>query len=91
LPVLTGRDTRCIVSVMNNFRDVIDLWPTRSALAADVAISDVLARAWWQRNSIPPSRWQDVVRAASARGFDGVTFDRLAACAADRRRQSEAA
>lgn len=58
--------------------DIIRLWPTLSAFAADVREERECVRAWRDRNSIPARAFQRVVDAASARGMAGVTYAVLA-------------
>jgi len=64
------------------FSDIIALWPTAEAFAADVSVSGVLARQWRRRNNIPSAHWVRVVEAARARGFADVTLELLAGIAA---------
>ncbi len=70
---------------MNSFATVIDLWPSIVAFADDMGAEYPTAAAWKQRNSIPPAVWPKVVAAAAKRGFEGVTFERLASLAASRK------
>lgn len=81
--VLTPQATLCSLSVMQTIPDIINLWPTVSAFAADVGISYSLAKMWRKRASIPATRWLDVVRAAESRRLP-VTLDLLAQAAATR-------
>jgi hypothetical protein len=67
---------------MNTFADVINRWPSAAAFASDLKITGLRARQWRRRNSIPAGKWLDVIAAAEARGFDGITVDRLASIAA---------
>lgn len=63
------------------FADVINLWPSAVALAEDVGVKEVTARAWRARG-IPAEYWTGVVAAALVRGFEGVTLELLAELAA---------
>jgi hypothetical protein len=54
---------------MQTFPEIIALWPSAEALGVDVGVSGVVARAWRQRNSIPPEHWLGIVTAAERRGF----------------------
>ncbi|WP_172822725.1 carph-isopro domain-containing protein [Paramagnetospirillum marisnigri] len=67
---------------MKTFADIIALWGTATALAADIGETGLNVRAWRNRNSIPASRWLDVIAAAKRRGIEGVTLDVLARLAA---------
>jgi hypothetical protein len=67
---------------MQTYADVIGLWDSAEQFGADLDILGVTARAWRNRNSIPPERWKDVVAAAQRRGFAQVTTDLLAEIAA---------
>ncbi|WP_161624998.1 carph-isopro domain-containing protein [Paramagnetospirillum caucaseum] len=67
---------------MKTFADIIALWGTATALAADIGETGLNVRAWRNRNSIPASRWLDVVAAAERRGFEGVTLSLFAHLAA---------
>jgi hypothetical protein len=51
-----------------SFRDVIDLWPSREAMAADLAVgSSSVVSKWWQRDSIPAEWWAAVLATEKAR------------------------
>lgn len=62
---------------MKNFSDVINRWPSLTAFAADIRVGYVTAQVMRYRNSIAPSHWLDVVRAAERRGYHDVTLDLL--------------
>lgn len=47
-----------------SFRDVIELWPSKEAMAADLSSAGVKASAvskWWQRDNIPAEWWSAVL------------------------------
>lgn len=71
--------------------DVIRLWPSVAAYAADTSQKPGTARMQAQRNSIPSSVWASVATAAQARGFGGVTLASLAAMARPRKPYAVAA
>lgn len=77
--------TRCVthrkVMLMERFRDIIDLWPSRAAFADAIGAERVTARSWWQRDRIPSAWWSRVIDAASAGGKEGVTLELLASLA----------
>lgn len=62
---------------MKTFREVIDLWPSISAFAADIGVSYVTAQVMRHRNSIAAKHWRSVVESAEERGLD-VTYELLA-------------
>jgi hypothetical protein len=49
------------------FRDVIELWPSREALASDVGAAAWVVSKWWQRKSIPAEWWSAVLDTDRAR------------------------
>lgn len=53
LPMTTGIDT---------FRDVVALWQSKEAMAADVAVKPSAVSKWWQRDSIPAEYWASILR-----------------------------
>lgn len=67
---------------MKSFADVIALWPSAEALAADLSLRGVTVRQWRNRNSIPAAYWGEIVAAAEARGATGLSLDVLAKIAA---------
>ena len=67
---------------LTSFRTVIELWPSREAMASDIpGASGWTVSKWWQRDLIPAEWWSAVLstdRAISA----CVTADLLTALAA---------
>ena len=59
------------------FRDVIELWPTRVALADDIGLDQRAISKWWQRDSIAAEWWGPVSRLPPAQEA-GVTVMTLA-------------
>jgi hypothetical protein len=59
---------------ITSFQDVIELWPARSSLAADLDLPAHAVRDWHRRDSIPVWHFDDVVAAAARRDFPGVTY-----------------
>lgn len=57
---------------------IINLWPRLSVFAADLNIAYGTAKAMRRRSSIPPDYWPAMVRIASARKLQGVTYEALA-------------
>lgn len=63
---------------MRTVEQVIALWPTVPDFARDIGITPKHAQTMRARESIPPGYWLDVVRAATERGFKGVSLEVLA-------------
>jgi len=61
---------------MHSFRAVIELWPSREAMAAELGARPQAVSKWWQRNSIPSAWWVLIVASPVARAA-GVTGDVL--------------
>ena len=70
---------------MKNFRDIIDLWPSRSAFAKRLSVPNSTASSMWQNDTIPSQYWVDVVAGAVERGHGDVTFEMLAGMAKAKR------
>lgn len=64
-------------SMFEDFRAVIALWPSRSAMAHDLGEEHWLVEAWYRKNSIPPRWFDPVTRAAIKRDFEGISNDVL--------------
>lgn len=64
--------------------DIINLWPSLSDFASDLALEYGTAKAMRRRNSIPPNHWRTIVEKADERGIDGVSYEALADAAAAR-------
>jgi hypothetical protein len=58
--------------------DLLGLWPTLTEFASDIRVPLKNVSAMKARGSINVDYWPDVVAAAERRGFDGVTYKRLA-------------
>lgn len=63
---------------METFTSIIGRWPTAAEFGRDLQITDVRARAWKNRNSIPGHFWAVVEEAAQERGFSDVTVELMA-------------
>ena len=72
---------------MNTFTDIIALWPSHRAMAADIGAGHWQVAKWSQRDNIPPEWWTVIVERAPAAGL---TVDRLAQIAAAKRAPSAA-
>ena len=55
---------------IRSFQDVISLWPTQTAMAADISTPLERVKKWHQRNSIPPLYWEVIIQAGYKRGAD---------------------
>ena len=52
---------------MEDFKQIIRSWPSDSAMAEDLGVSQGAVAMWKHRNSIPPRYWVDTVKAAKKR------------------------
>lgn len=66
---------------INSFRDVIELWPSRQAMASDVPAPASTVSKWWQRDSIPSEWWSSVLNTDTAKSNE-ITSDKLTVLAA---------
>ena len=62
---------------MQTFADIISLWPSPRDLADDLANTSVITVRSWRRRGIPADRFPEIVSAARARGYRGVSLARL--------------
>lgn len=67
--------------MVSSFREVVGLWKTPDALAAEIGAGVPAARKWSQRNTIPAEWWLPILRTEVAQKA-GVTAELLAALAA---------
>lgn len=69
------------MSDLTSFRSIIELWPSREAMAADVGASNWSVIKWFKRKSIPAEWWSAVLATDVARtaGIDADLLARLAA------------
>jgi hypothetical protein len=66
---------------MNSFRSIIELWPSRAALAAELGATPAQVSKWWQRKIIPAEWWAAII--ASSRAAEaGVNAELLTSLAA---------
>jgi hypothetical protein len=64
--------------MFNSFQQIIDLWPSRAALARDMGVSYCRARQWYDRNRIPAEYWIDLVESAENISAARITYKNLA-------------
>ena len=76
---LTLHLTYCMFLNMQNFNDIINLWPSRAAFERDLELPKNLVHMWAMRDTIPPEYWAELVDAAEKRSIEGVTLSVLAA------------
>lgn len=62
------------MGTLNTYRDVLELWRTRAALARVIKVKEGLVRSWHSRDSIPEKHFLRVVKAAETCGFQGITY-----------------
>lgn len=67
--------------VISSFREVVGLWESPDALAAEIGVGVSAARKWPQRNNIPSEWWLAILRTERARQA-GLTAEALAELAA---------
>ena len=46
---------------INSFRELIELWPSREALASDIGAKASAVSKWWQRDSVPAEWWLPIM------------------------------
>lgn len=67
---------------LTSFRTIIELWPSREAMAADLSGAGAsTVSKWWQRDSIPAEWWSAVLSTDKA-SENGVSAETLTALAA---------
>ena len=69
------------MSDLSTFRDVIELWPSREAMAADIGAGASAVSKWWQRDGIP-AEWWSAILATGIANDNRVTAGVLTAIAA---------
>ena len=63
------------------FRSIIELWPSREAMAADIGAGASAVSKWWQRDSVP-AEWWSAMLATEVATANCVTAELLIALAA---------
>lgn len=64
-----------------SFRSIIELWPSREAMAVDLGVGAAAVSKWWQRDSIPAEYWSGLLATDRARDA-AVSADLLTSLAA---------
>jgi hypothetical protein len=67
LSLTLGTDCPNVFRMVQNFSEVISLWPSPAVFAKDVGEHIETVRKWRQRNRIPATKWGTLLRAAQAR------------------------
>ena len=64
-----------------SFRSIIELWPSRETMAADIGAKAAAVSKWWQRDSVPAEWWSAVLATeiAAGAGLDAAALTALAA------------
>jgi hypothetical protein len=55
---------------MQNFRELIDCWPSLREFATDLDVSPNTAAGWYRRYSVPAKYWDTVLSCAADRDID---------------------
>jgi len=63
---------------ITTYASIITRWNSFKDFADDIGIDRKHAHAMFARDSIPPYHWLNVVKAASKRGYEGITYELLA-------------
>jgi hypothetical protein len=66
---------------LTSFRSIIELWPSREAMALELGAGAPAVSKWWQRDSVP-AEWWSAILATDVASVAGVTAERLTALAA---------
>lgn len=67
------------------FRPILKRWPRTVDFAREVGAPEKAVREWLRIDSVPAAWFAAVVRAATARGFEDITYELLASRAEARR------
>lgn len=64
-----------------SFQSVIELWPSREAMASDIGAGASAVSKWWQRDSVPAEWWSAVLatEVAAGAGLNAEVLTTLAA------------
>lgn len=68
----------------NTWPDLIDLWPSAADFSRDIGAPPDSGRAMRRRGAVNVRHWAKIVRAAEARGINGITLELLAEIGAGR-------
>jgi hypothetical protein len=79
------------METLDTFQAVIEAFGGPTKYADAIGIPGFHAQSMKTRGSIPPAYWVDTVSAARERNVEGVTLEKLAELAKEKRPQPEAA
>lgn len=79
------------METLDTFQAVIEAFGGPTKYADAIGIPGFHAQSMKTRGSIPPAYWADTVSAARQRNVEGVTLEKLAELAKEKRPQPEAA
>ena len=51
---------------INSFRALIELWPSREGMAAEIGAKSSAVSKWWQRDSVPAEWWAPILSTETA-------------------------
>jgi hypothetical protein len=51
---------------ISSFRALIELWPSREGLAAEIGAKSSAVSKWWQRDSVPAEWWAPILATDTA-------------------------
>ena len=66
----------------DSFREIIDLWPSRVALADELGVRPQAIANMHMRDSVASEHFNKIVEAAKSMGYDGVTHELMCNLAA---------
>ena len=62
--------------MVSSFREIVALWPSPDALAAEIGAGIAAVRKWSQRDNVPVEWWASILRTDTARSA-GLTAELL--------------
>jgi hypothetical protein len=57
----TERPRDLAMTDLATFRSIIELWPSREAMAAEIGAGASAVSKWWQRDSVPAEWWSTIL------------------------------
>ena len=51
---------------ISSFRALIELWPSREGMAAEIGAKSSAVSKWWQRDSVPAEWWAPILATDTA-------------------------
>jgi DNA-binding transcriptional regulator YiaG len=65
------------LALITTFRQLLDRWPHRDQIAADLGVSYNMVDGWHRRGRVPPEHWRGILASAEKRGIDGIDMTLL--------------